>query len=175
MGSLPEILLIEDDGNDRDLFVKAVSMSMLPVHVTCTSNAAEAVMRLNRVGDYIGLPLPALIILDLSLPGLQGPALLQVIRNAFGPRYIPIVVLTGSLRERDRQECERLGISDYMVKPQSYFGLVKFVAGLARFFPTKASPLGVADAGAMKQAAPAKTGKPADTTAPSSSEDPGFG
>ncbi|MFT3766270.1 MAG: response regulator [Minicystis sp.] len=139
MSSFPEILLIEDNADDRAMFVKAVAMSMLPARVTCAADAPQAVARLNRIGDFAGQPLPSLIILDLSLPGLQGRTLLQVIRNAFGPRLVPIVVLTGSLREEDRAECERWGISDYMVKPQSYFGLIEFVASLARYIPPAAT------------------------------------
>jgi CheY-like chemotaxis protein len=135
MPSLPEILLIEDNEDDRTAFAKAVAMSGLPARVTYASGAPEAVMRLNRLAGFAGTELPALIVLDLTLPGLRGPILLQVIRNAFGPRHVPVVVLTGSLREHDRSDCERWGISDYQVKPQSFFGLVRFVSGLARLLP----------------------------------------
>lgn len=131
MRKLSEILLVEDNLDDRTLFAKAVVVSGLPVTVTYATNASEAVMRLNQVGPFAGTPLPALIVLDLSLPGLNGQTLLQVIRNAFGPKLIPIVILTGSLAERDRLACERWGISEYTVKPQSHFGLVQFVSSLA--------------------------------------------
>lgn len=128
-----ELLLVEDNVDDRALFAKAVATSELPVTITYAANASEAVMRLNQIGPFAGIPLPALIVLDLSLPGLKGQTLLQVIRNAFGPQLIPIVILTGSLAERDRLACERWGISGYAVKPQTQFGLVQFVSGLARF------------------------------------------
>jgi CheY-like chemotaxis protein len=131
----PEILLIEDNADDRELFAKAVAASGLDVRVTYASAAPEAVLRLNRQGSFANAPLPALIVLDLSLPGLQGPTLLQVIRNAYGPRDVPIVVLTGSLMEKDMIDCERWGISDYVVKPRSHYGLTRFVAGLSRFLP----------------------------------------
>jgi len=131
----PEILLIEDDPDDRDLFAKAVAASGIEVRVTYTTSAPEAVMRLNRLGGFANTPLPALILLDLSLDGLQGQTLLQVIRNAYGPRDVPIIILTGSLRDRDRTDCERWGISDFVVKPRSHFGLTKFVTGLKRYLP----------------------------------------
>jgi CheY-like chemotaxis protein len=130
----PEILLVEDNADDRALFARAVAASGLAVHVTYASRAPEAVMRLNRLGIFEGTPLPALIILDLGLPGLQGQILLQVIRNAYGPRAVPVIVLTGSLREQDKADCEHWGISDYVVKPGSLYGLTQFVAGLSRFF-----------------------------------------
>jgi two-component system phosphate regulon response regulator PhoB len=131
----PEILLIEDDPDDRDLFAKAIAASGLDVRVTYTTSAPEAVMRLNQMGGFAKTPLPALIVLDLSLDGLQGQTLLQVIRNAYGPRDVPIVILTGSLRDRDRTDCERWGISDFVVKPRSHYGLTKFVLSLTRFLP----------------------------------------
>jgi CheY-like chemotaxis protein len=133
MPLLPEILLVEDSPDDRALFARAVLESRLPVQVTYATGAAEAVLRLNRLRQYAGMPLPSLVVLDLSLPGLHGATLLQVIRNAFGPRHLPIVVLTGSFSEEDRVTCERWGISGYYVKPNTHFGLVRVVATFGRY------------------------------------------
>jgi DNA-binding response OmpR family regulator len=135
MDSPPEILLIEDNPDESHLFVRAVTDSRLNAVVTVAENAAQAVLRLNRIGPHADQPLPALVILDLSLPGLQGKTLLQVIRNAFGPRSVPVVVFTGSQAERDRVDCEALGISAYVIKPRKYADLVRFVGTLSRFVP----------------------------------------
>ena len=133
MDTRPEILLIEDDSDDRDLFAAALHVSGLGARLSFASNAAEAVMRLNRMGEYVDFALPALVVLDLGLPGLQGATLLQVIRNAYGPRAIPVVVLTGSYRTADRAECESWGISDYLIKPRTYVEQVRLVASLQRW------------------------------------------
>lgn len=135
MPLLPELFVVEDDLDDRDLFSRAVLASGLAVRLTFAQDAPEAVMRFNRMGDYAGTPLPDVIILDLSLPGVQGKTLLQVIRHAYGSRAVPVVILTGSTQERDRIDCEYWGISDYSLKPQSLFELTEFVARLARFLP----------------------------------------
>ena len=136
MPSMPEILLIEDSADDRALFDRAVAASGMELRVTHAHSAAEAVMRLNRLGRYAGTELPAVIVLDLSLPGLQGATLLQVVRNAYGPRDVPVVILTGSDSAADQASCEPWDISDYVVKPHAHGELVAFVRSLARFLPS---------------------------------------
>jgi CheY-like chemotaxis protein len=133
MATIPEILLIEDDADDRELFAAALQASGVRATLTCAGDAAEAVLRLNRMGRFAETPLPSLVVLDLGLPGLQGGTLLQVIRNAYGPRSIPVVVLTGSYRSADRTECESWGISDYLIKPNSYPDQVRLVSSLRRW------------------------------------------
>jgi len=135
MSSTPELFLIEDNPDDRDLFSRAVKLSGLNLRVTCAKDAPEAVLRLNRIGKFAGTSLPDLIILDLSLPGLQGKTLLQVIRSAYNSRSVPVVILTGSAREHDKAECESMGISEYALKPESLFELTQFVSSLVHFFP----------------------------------------
>ncbi len=132
----PEILIIEDRKDDRDLFTAAVFASGLHATVTHASDATEAVVRLNRLGGYAGKPLPALVVLDLGLPGLKGKTLLQVIRTAYGPREVPLVVLTGSRRPDDKTICASWGIDEFMVKPQDFAELVRWVRSLERFLPS---------------------------------------
>lgn len=133
MDSTPEILLIEDNADDRDLFASALLASGLDARVTFAGDAAQAVLRLNRMGEFAQTPLPTLVVLDLGLPGLQGKTLLQVIRNAYGPRTIPVVILTGSYRSVDRTECEAWGICEYFIKPRTYLEQIRLVASLRRW------------------------------------------
>jgi two-component system, response regulator len=142
MAPAPEILLIEDNADDRDLFAAALRASGISATVTFAQDAAQAVMRLNRIGIYAETPLPALVVLDLGLPGLQGTTLLQVIRNAYGPRSIPVVVLTGSYRIADRTACEAWGISEYLIKPNSYAGQIRLVSSLRRWLQPAAEAAG---------------------------------
>lgn len=141
MTPVPEILLIEDDVDDHDLFAVALRTSGINALLTWVTNAADAILRLNRMGAFSAIPLPALVVLDLGLPGLQGGTLLQVIRNAYGPRLIPVVVLTNSYRAIDRTECEQWGISDYLIKPVAYADQVRLVASLQRWLvPQESTP-----------------------------------
>ena len=134
---IPEILLVEDRKDDRELFEAALLVSGLRARLTFAADAIEAVVRLNRLGAVPGSRLPALIVLDLGLPGLKGQTLLQVIRTAYGPREVAIIVLTGSQRLADREICGTWAISDYMVKPQDHAELVRWVKTLSRFLPSE--------------------------------------
>jgi CheY-like chemotaxis protein len=132
---IPEILLIEDSKDDRDLFRAAVQASGLRATVVTAADALEAVARLNRLGKDPDAVLPDLIVLDLGLPGLQGHTLLQVIRTAYGQHEVGIIVLTGSERPTDRAVCETWNISAYKVKPHEHADLVRWVGDLQRFLP----------------------------------------
>ncbi len=140
MPPIPEILLVEDRKDDQDLFLGAIAASGLRVTVSIASEATEVVVRLNRIGRYQDATLPALIVLDLQLPDLNGQTLLQVIRTAYRSRKVPVVVLTGSQSSADRLACEKLGISDFAIKPQTIQELREFVLSLQRFLPGEEAP-----------------------------------
>lgn len=123
-----EILLIEDDPDDRFLFERAVEASGIPATVTWAGTAAEAVTRLNRIGVHAGSSLPRLVVMDLGLPGITGKTLLQVIRNAYGKAEVCIIILTGSMMVDDRIDCELWGISAYLVKPAKLDAMTALVA-----------------------------------------------
>ena len=139
-----EILLVEDNPDDRFVFQRAVIASGIPAIVTFAPHAAEAVSRLNRFGAYADTPLPALIVLDLGLPGITGKTLLQVVRNAYGPQSVPIIVLTGSSAPADKEECASWGISGFLVKPDDFDSMIKFVTKLPGYIasgPNRISPM----------------------------------
>ena len=125
-----EILLIEDNSDDRFVFERAVITSRIPAHVSFAGTATEAITRLNRFGPFRDTPLPRLIVMDLGLPGISGKLLLQAIRLAYGPQLVPIVVLTGSAAPADRESCENWLINAYLVKPDTMEGMVELVAKL---------------------------------------------
>lgn len=137
MRSLPEILLIEDNKDDKDLFEMALLACGLQATLTQAMDAAETVKRLNRAGG--DRPLPSLIVLDLSLSGLQGRTLLEVIRNAYGAETIPIVILTGSKIPSDRATYEAMCVSEYLIKPTTFVDLVRLVASLQRYLVAPAA------------------------------------
>jgi DNA-binding response OmpR family regulator len=61
----------------------------------------------------------------------------RYLRHHFLPLRIPIVILTGSLRESDRVDCEAMGVEDYQVKPALFSDLVAHVSSLSRFLPAQ--------------------------------------
>jgi CheY-like chemotaxis protein len=139
--SLPEILLVEDRLDDRILFAEALAASRLKAALINAATATEAVQYLTNQRDPAsgGARLPSLIVLDLNLPGINGEAFLRIIRAAYGPRDIPIVVLTGSHKKEDQENCERWGISDFLIKPIEKAELVRWIRSLWRFLPESAA------------------------------------
>jgi len=135
MSAMPDILLVEDSKDDRDLFELALRRSDLLAAVSFAAGVGEALKRLNRQSPYHDKPLPVVVVLDLALPDLNGVALLRYLRSDILPVRIPVVVLTGSLRAQDRANCESLQIDDYLVKPELFSDLVTFVASLHRYLP----------------------------------------
>ena len=125
-----EILLIEDSSDDRFVFERGVITSGIPAFVSFAATAAEAINRLNRLGIHQSTPLPRLIVMDLGLPGINGKALLQAIRMAYGPQLVPVVILTGSRVPADRDACEGWLINAYLVKPSTMEGMTELVAKL---------------------------------------------
>jgi chemotaxis family two-component system response regulator Rcp1 len=113
----PRILHIDDQENDRLLFKRAFQASGLQADLISLPDAFEALILLDQAGTPSGGELPYLIVLDLTLPQVDGRDFLTYLRTH--PRYqsIPLVVLTGSFRESDKHRCEELQVDQYVVKP----------------------------------------------------------
>jgi CheY-like chemotaxis protein len=122
------LLHIDDDADDRELFALAFAKSGLDGVLHSVAGAADALLYLNQLGPHIGAPRPRLIILDLSLPRLDGRELLELLR--VNPRFksIPVIVLTGSENYADMARCRALGVDDYVVKPHTSQELVELIA-----------------------------------------------
>jgi CheY-like chemotaxis protein len=135
------ILLVED--NEDDVFIMRRVMQKarinLPLHVA--GHGAEALDYLTGKGKYANrteYPLPSVIFLDLKMPYLDGFEVLKRMRGIPGVDQIPVIVLTSSPEQRDRETAELLGARGFRVKPptgdmigevlQSVCGLSDFCA-----------------------------------------------
>jgi CheY-like chemotaxis protein len=137
---IPEILLIEDSKDDRDLFAMALSSSGVHATLSTLFSVTEAVLRIKRLGAHAGSPLPALIVLDLAQPDGDGIALIQLIQRTLIADPVPLVVLTGSQLESHRTRCLELGIAGFHLKPTAFAELVGLVKELSRFLPRQDVP-----------------------------------
>jgi hypothetical protein len=136
--ALPEILLVDDSRCDRDLFADALASSGLQARLAQCADVTAAVMHLSQADQRLGRALPALLVLDLSLPDLNGKTLMRIIRQAPAVDGLPIVVMTGSTRDADREDCQLIGVHDYLIKPSRFDELVGQVTSLGRFLAAPA-------------------------------------
>jgi CheY-like chemotaxis protein len=113
------ILLIEDDAEDIELFRLALAQTGSPYRVVAVQFAKDAINYLLRLGVYQDeklSPKPSLIVLDLSLPGMSGLEFLTWAKCEPPESIPPIVVLSYSKIELDRQVTQKLGAKAYFVK-----------------------------------------------------------
>jgi CheY-like chemotaxis protein len=120
---LVEILLVEDNPRDVKLTLRAFEKAQItnPIHVV--SDGAEALDFLFATGSYAHrgeADHPKVILLDLNLPGINGLEVLRRIKTDPRTQHIPVIILTVSNRDRDINECRRLGAETYIVKPVGF-------------------------------------------------------
>lgn len=114
------ILLVEDDAMDEALTCRALRKAQVEHTVVVARDGAEALDVVFARGNHAsraGDPLPALILLDLKLPKLDGIEVLRQLRADERTSLLPVVVLTSSNEERDRLACYQAGASSFVQKP----------------------------------------------------------
>jgi CheY-like chemotaxis protein len=134
--NLKPILLAEDNPKDVQLTLAALEENKLANEVEVVRDGAEALDYLYRRGAYAGRPgcNPAVLLLDLKMPKVDGLEVLREVRQSPDLRLIPVVVLTSSREERDLVESYRLGVNAYVVKPVNFDDFVKAVGELGLFW-----------------------------------------
>lgn len=136
MSHLRPILLVEDNINDVELTLTALETARLANEVVVARDGEEALDFLFRRGPHAhsGAPLPAVVMLDLKMPRVDGREVLRQIRADPGLRTIPVVMLTSSKEEIDLIESYRLGANAYVVKPVGFEEFINAVGKLGFFW-----------------------------------------
>ena len=136
MNTLARILMVEDDPRDVELTLTALEEHNLANEVVVTRDGTDALDYLYCRGQYANRPNdnPAVILLDLKLPKINGVEVLQQIRSDERLKMIPVVVLTSSHEERDMLASYRLGVNAYVVKPVDFHEFVNAVKELGMFW-----------------------------------------
>jgi len=116
------ILLVDDDPNDVELTVTALSEHGLNAQIKEVADGVQALDYLHRRGAYTAEPPghPAVILLDIKMPKLDGLTVLRRVRADPNLWMIPIVMFTSSREERDLMRSYQLGANAYVVKPLEY-------------------------------------------------------
>ena len=130
------IVLAEDDANDAELTSLALRSNKLANEIIRTRDGAETLDYLFSRGAYEGREPgnPALVLLDLKMPRVDGIEVLRAIKSDPSLRTIPVVVLTSSREEPDLKQCYELGVNAYVVKPVEFAEFVEAVKTLGGFW-----------------------------------------
>jgi CheY-like chemotaxis protein len=136
MDTLGRILMVEDDPKDVELTLKALEEYNLANEVVVTRDGQEALDYLYCTGQYSARPSdnPAVLLLDLKLPKVDGLEVLHQIKSDDRLKMIPVVVLTSSREERDMMRSYQLGVNAYVVKPVNFHEFVNAVRELGVFW-----------------------------------------
>jgi CheY-like chemotaxis protein len=122
-----EILLVEDNPDDVEITLRAFRKVHVASRVHVVRDGQEALDLLFRKGEHSDraeVAKPDLILLDLNLPKVNGPEVLEKIRASDELSTMPVIVLTVSEREEDIQRSYELGANTYITKPVDF---AKFV------------------------------------------------
>ena len=131
------ILLVEDNPDDEDLALRAFQRGDVTNPVAVVRDGIEALDYLHGSGMHAGRDVsvqPAVVLLDLKLPRLDGLGVLRNIRADVRTQCVPVVMLTSSREDEDVLECYRLGANSYVHKPLDFTEFVGAVRQMALYW-----------------------------------------
>jgi CheY-like chemotaxis protein len=136
MSTIGRILMVEDDPRDVELSLTALADYNLANEVVVTRDGAEALDYLYCRGEFStrSSDNPAVILLDLKLPKVDGLEVLQQIKSDDKLKVIPVVVLTSSREEKDMVASYKFGVNAYVVKPVDFHEFVNAIKELGVFW-----------------------------------------
>jgi len=129
-----EILLVEDNRPDARLIEEILRQGRVPKNISVVTEGDEALAFLQRRGVHAEAPRPALVVLDLNLPGRDGRELLREIKGDPALRRIPVVVLTTSDAPGDVQQAYDLQANAYIVKPVGLDAFTEVILAIEQFW-----------------------------------------
>ena len=109
------ILLVEDNLIEVMKMRRTVSLLDLKHNIIVAKNGEDALQYLDNKSKF-----PDLILLDLNMPKVGGIEFLAILKKNDDIKHIPTVILTTSDNQKDLEECYRLGVSGYVLKPLKY-------------------------------------------------------
>lgn len=131
------ILLVEDNPDDADLTRRAFTRNNILNHLVVARDGVEALDYLFAAGawaDRDPADMPVLVLLDLKLPRIEGLEVLRQLRADPRTRFLPVVVLTSSVEERDVTRAYDLGCNSYIRKPVDFIHFTDAVRQLGIYW-----------------------------------------
>ena len=137
MASERPILLVEDNPDDEALTLRAFHKNRIANEVVVARDGVEALDYLFGTGVYAGRDLsvaPAVILLDLKLPRVDGLEVLRRVRADARTNLLPVVILTTSREQQDIYEAYQLGANSYIRKPVDFEKFIYAVGQLGLYW-----------------------------------------
>ena len=131
------ILLVEDNPDDEELTIRSLRRANIANEIIVARDGVEALDFLNREGKFKDEDkgkIPALVLLDLKLPKLNGIDVLKRMRGDPRTQFIPVVVLTSSSEEDDMLQSYQFGANSYVRKPVDFSQFATAVNQLGIFW-----------------------------------------
>ncbi len=136
MNELKTILLAEDNPQDVELTIEALTEHNIANEVIAVSDGVEAMEYLNCEGKFKNRKKgnPAVLLLDIKMPRMDGIEVLEAIREDEKLKTLPVVMLTSSREEPDLLKCYDLGVNAYVVKPVDFKDFLEAVKHIGIFW-----------------------------------------
>jgi CheY-like chemotaxis protein len=142
MAHLQRILLVDDSPRDTEMALDALATYNLANEVVTLRDGAEALDYLYRRGPFADRTneQPAVILLDLKMPKVDGLEVLRQIKGDPDLKVIPVVMMTSSREEQDLVKSYHLGVNAYVVKPVGFHEFVEAVKMVGGFWAMMNEP-----------------------------------
>ena len=137
------ILIVEDNTTDEALLLRALEKSGIRNPLVTTKDGLEAIQYLFGQGRYEfrdPSDVPAIVLIDLNLPKIDGLEVLRRMRSDYRTKLIPVAIFTSSLEEQDLINGYSLGANSYVRKPIGFSEFSKVVAQLVTYWTTLNEP-----------------------------------
>ncbi len=142
MSNLKRILLVDDSPRDVELALEALREYHIANEIFVLTDGAEALDYLYKRGRFADVDdgKPAVILLDLKMPKVDGMEVLRQIKHDSKLKLIPVVVMTSSREEQDIVSSYQLGVNAYVVKPVNFHEFVNAVKHVGVFWAVVNQP-----------------------------------
>lgn len=132
-----EILLVEDNMNDAELTIRALTKAKIANNVVHVKDGASALDFLFGKGEFEKRDVnqkPKIILLDIKMPKVDGIEVLKMIKEHEHTKTIPVIMLTSSRENPDIQKAYKLGANSYIVKPVEFEAFTRSIADLGFYW-----------------------------------------
>lgn len=132
---IKRILIVDDSPKDVELAIAALSENNMANEIIVAEDGEEALDYLYKRGKFIDEHgFPAVILLDIKMPKMNGIEVLRHIRNDSKFKLIPVIMVTSSREEKDLVESYKLGANSYVVKPVDFAQFMEAIKILGQYW-----------------------------------------